>query len=394
MSAQTILVIDDSPTLLKVVQLVLGEAGLHVVAAPNADAGLAAVRAERPALVLLDDVLGDKPALSLCEHLADQKDAPKVVLLRSGLHVDDPLKWPGVVDAIAKPFTPDALRAVVSHLVTPGTAPRRRLSLTPPPQAPAATPSVTASDLAGSLAIFGVSDVFALLSEARKTGDAWFSRGASKVRVRFETGRVAFARAERVPEEFLLGRFLCEQGYIDANTLEAVATQSASARPSGATFPRLGQALIARGLISRDQLDEGMRLQTAALVYELLRWDTGGFTFVATPAASGPTAEPSLDLSVDHLVMEGLRRIDEWRLIEQAIDDFDAIYLREDDRMATLGPGRLLRDEIAVAEQLNGRNTVRDVIFQTHMGSFEVCRVLYRLRKSKLIRPRVTPAAP
>ena len=62
--------------------------------------------------------------------------------------------------------------------------------------------------------------------------------------------------------------------------------------------------------------------------------------------------------------------------------------------MAAMGPGRLLREEIAVAELLNGRNTVKDVIFQSHMGSFDVCRVLYRLLKSKLVRPRISPSAP
>jgi hypothetical protein len=44
-----------------------------------------------------------------------------------------------------------------------------------------------------------------------------------------------------------------------------------------------------------------------------------------------------------------------------------------------------------IADLVNGRNTVRDVIQISKMGSYDVTQVLFRLLRSKLIRRRVAP---
>ena len=57
MAAARVLVIDDSPTIVRVVQLVLTKAGFTVEAADDGEAGLAGARAHRPDLILLDFVM-------------------------------------------------------------------------------------------------------------------------------------------------------------------------------------------------------------------------------------------------------------------------------------------------------------------------------------------------
>ena len=395
MPGETIVVIDDSPTLSKLIQLVLGEMGLQVIAANSAASARELLKTERPRLVLLDDVIDDLPIDTLCADIAAlTPTAPGIVLLRSGHGPDDPAKLPGVIDSITKPFSPDALKAMVSHIVGMSlqegpSLPRRRLVLTP---APDFTPSLANEQaaLSGTLTVFGAAEILGLLAEGQRTGVATFSQQRITVRVRFGKGRIDYARALGVAEEFLLGRFLIDRGFITKAELEAIAEHL---RKLPSAKQRLGEILVAKGLISQRELTEGMRQQTLALVYELLRWDNGTFAFVAK-AEAATANEATLGLVVDQLLMEGLRRIDEWRVIEREVNNFDEVYLREEERMAAMGPGRLLREEIAVAELLNGRNTVKDVIFQSHMGSFDVCRVLYRLLKSKLVRPRISPSAP
>jgi hypothetical protein len=65
--------------------------------------------------------------------------------------------------------------------------------------------------------------------------------------------------------------------------------------------------------------------------------------------------------------------------------------VRNEDKLASFGRGQLLREEAAVADLVNGRNTVRDVIQISKMGSYDVTQVLFRLLRSKLIRRRVAP---
>jgi CheY-like chemotaxis protein len=57
MSQTTILVIDDSATIRRLVDSHLGQAGYRVVLAPNAEEGVALAPQVRPDLILLDHQL-------------------------------------------------------------------------------------------------------------------------------------------------------------------------------------------------------------------------------------------------------------------------------------------------------------------------------------------------
>src|SRR5207248_6554245 len=69
MAGELVLVIDDSPTITKVVQLVLTEAGYQVQTAPDGELGLQAVRAQRPDLILLDFVMPRMYGYQFCREL-------------------------------------------------------------------------------------------------------------------------------------------------------------------------------------------------------------------------------------------------------------------------------------------------------------------------------------
>ena len=121
MTGERILVIDDSPTITKVVQLVLTKAGFHVHTAPDGEAGLAAVRADRPDLILLDFVMPRMNGYQFCRELnADPKlrDIPVVLMSAKGDQVGERfVKVMGIVDYITKPFSPEAITAVVQHTI-------------------------------------------------------------------------------------------------------------------------------------------------------------------------------------------------------------------------------------------------------------------------------------
>ena len=75
------------------------------------------------------------------------------------------------------------------------------------------------------------------------------------------------------------------------------------------------------------------------------------------------------------------------------MDTFDLVFLRNDDNIQQMGRGRLTREELAVLELVNGKSSVKDIIRQSRMSSFDVSKMLYRLLSIKLIRKRVAPVA-
>jgi CheY-like chemotaxis protein len=121
MPGESVLVIDDSPTILKVVQLVLTKAGYQVRTAEDGERGVELARAAPPDLILLDFVMPRMNGYQVCRALAEDealKQVPIVLMSAKGDQVGERfIKVMGIVDYITKPFSPDAITAVVAHTI-------------------------------------------------------------------------------------------------------------------------------------------------------------------------------------------------------------------------------------------------------------------------------------
>ncbi len=69
MSAKTILVVDDSPTELRIVSSILEENGYRIVTAKDGAEALAKTRKHNPEVVVLDVVLPDTNGFQICRQL-------------------------------------------------------------------------------------------------------------------------------------------------------------------------------------------------------------------------------------------------------------------------------------------------------------------------------------
>jgi DNA-binding response OmpR family regulator len=398
MPDESVLVIDDSPTILKLVQLVLTKAGYRVTTASGGEAGLVTAHEDPPRLILLDYLMPDMNGDDVCRAMSADTALTTVPIVVMSAREDDVGErfalMPNVVDHITKPFSPDALLAVIGHTFEKHSQSRDDLGLhalpkeTPSPDDQSG-PTAADAALAGDLGIISIADILTLLQDQAQTGTLTLSQAESRLDVFLRNGRIDFATARHVPEEFLIGRFVVEAGQISAGALAAIIDER-RVLPEGRL---LGADLIGRGLLTAAGLRKAMALQTSALVYEGLRWGSGRFKFKVASELPPLAREAALALPIDALIMEGLRRVDEWRLIEREIGDFEMVFVRNEEKLASFGRGKLWRDEVAVLEFVNGKNSVKEIIFQAKMGSFDVTKMLYRLLRNKLIRRRVSPIA-
>ena len=113
----TVLVVDDSPTIRKVVSWHLEARGYHALTAPDGHQALQALLAHRVDLVLLDFVMPGMNGLQVCRQLKAHPTLyrlPVVLMSAKGDKIRGQfLQQTGAVDAITKPFDPLALYAVV-----------------------------------------------------------------------------------------------------------------------------------------------------------------------------------------------------------------------------------------------------------------------------------------
>jgi two-component system KDP operon response regulator KdpE len=116
--AQTILAIDDDPSMLAIVGRILSKAGYDVATAPNAEAGWRVFQERSPDLVLLDVMMPGVSGWELCERIRAVSTVPCIFLTARRIEADRVKGLDlGADDYIAKPFHADELRARVQAVL-------------------------------------------------------------------------------------------------------------------------------------------------------------------------------------------------------------------------------------------------------------------------------------
>jgi hypothetical protein len=230
----------------------------------------------------------------------------------------------------------------------------------------------------GPLKELSIHDVFQLLDLSRKTGTL---RVASDLRqnagtVYFEEGVVVGAEIRSNPHP--LGRILMRSGRVtEQDLLRARAFQAAGDQR------RLGEILVAQGLVHQRDLHRYVRQQIEEVVFELVGWSEGYFAFEEGKHGDWPTeAESRIPTGV--ILMEAARRTDEWSRIEKKITHLGLVP-RLAPVVDTAAPLDLLPAEWETLAIIDGERSVRDLASVLGRPEFEVARTLFGLATAGII---------
>ncbi len=121
MDEPVVLVVDDSPTVRKIVQLTLQREHIRVVTAGDGLSALAAVADEQPDLILLDIMLPRMDGYNICQAVRRNlayRDVPIIMLSgKDGLFDKMRGKLAGSTEYITKPFdSAELVQTVKRHL--------------------------------------------------------------------------------------------------------------------------------------------------------------------------------------------------------------------------------------------------------------------------------------
>ncbi|HJU73828.1 MAG TPA: DUF4388 domain-containing protein [Gemmatimonadaceae bacterium] len=232
----------------------------------------------------------------------------------------------------------------------------------------------------GPLRELGIHDVFQLLDLSRKTGRL---RVTSLLRdnegaVYFDSGRVVAAIIRSNPHP--LGTLLMRAGKVaEGDLARARAMQAGDPQPR-----RLGEILVSIGALTPKELERQVRLQVEAVIFELMSWREGHFSFTEGRLGEIP-ADALTSISTESLLMEGARRIDEWARIEHKIPNLDmipALAAIDEDHPSLLD---LLPHEWEVLSLIDGRGDLRTIATALGTSDFDVARIAYGLLSTGVI---------
>lgn len=256
--------------------------------------------------------------------------------------------------------------------------------------------------LEGTIKDFGLPDIFQLIGLQRKTGVLALNNGQESVTVTFENGMIVMADSSAKRLEDRLGNVLVKQGKLAREKLdEALATQRA-------TLQRMGHILVTQNLITADDLRQALQVQVSQIVYKVFRWRDGDYHFA--PADSVDYDRDNFSpMSTDFILMEGIRMVDEWPIIEKRIPSLDIVFRSQvdpalievggeeapaDAKRGATSKIRLSAEEERVYRRVDGTRTVQAIVDATGLGEFETCRTLFDLLNRSIIAPVGRGATP
>ncbi len=267
---------------------------------------------------------------------------------------------------------PDALRALHSALIAAAQLP---------------TPSAGVS-LQADLESTRLESLLAMLEDQAARGVLEIHHDGALARLHIDRGRIRMAEITGSRDEDLrLGRFVVEAGFLSDETLERVAT---GANPQGKL---LGERLLEDEHLRRGELGRVLINQAIEIACHVTTWRTGRASFAVLdelhPLARAATGRAELRIS--DALLEALRREASRAEMGPHMPHVDEVYIRNDAEVARTGRNGFAREELGILENLNGRNSVKDVARKTRTGTFAVASILYRLDRARLVHRRRAP---
>jgi DNA-binding response OmpR family regulator len=127
MSKKKVLVVDDEPSIVRLIQVKLVKEGFEVLTAFNGEEALEKARSEKPDLILLDVMMPKMSGHTVCAELKKDtvlKTIPVIMLTAVG-EFEQQLKGLqlGAAEYLTKPFNPKQLVELVRYLLEKGRTP-------------------------------------------------------------------------------------------------------------------------------------------------------------------------------------------------------------------------------------------------------------------------------
>ena len=228
--------------------------------------------------------------------------------------------------------------------------------------------------LSGDLATMGLEDIFQWLAVGKKTGVLELKGPLHTKRVAFHEGRITSIWSSD-PREYL-GQYLLAFNRITEEQLrDALATQEDEQQ-------LLGRILINRQLVTEAEIRRIVQLKVEESIFDTFLWNVGSFEF--HDGAASHQKSMLLSLDVTGIVLEGARRLDDWKRIRKVIKGGDAVLSAISEAIAERLP--LAPEDADILARLDGNKRVDQLVIDMRMPEYKINKLLFDLHEKGLVR--------
>jgi hypothetical protein len=218
--------------------------------------------------------------------------------------------------------------------------------------------------LTGNLRTMSLPDILQWIASGKKTGTLHLERRSIQKRIVFRDGNIATSWSNDPRES--LGQFLIREGRITEEQLfRALSRQEEEGR-------LLGVILVDDGILDADCLRQVLRLKAEETVYDIFVWPEGQFDFKEGEQPRGILV--NVDIGVTEVVLEGIRRIDEWARIRQVFPSTATTF-----KIADLASAPATPTERHLLTLVAAGKTLAEIALELRRSEFDACALLFDL---------------
>ncbi len=230
-------------------------------------------------------------------------------------------------------------------------------------------------EMEGSIQEFSVPEILQFLSLHEADGVLKLKSKKEEVDFGFKRGKITDALHKGEKLFHSISEYIQRTGLIDPDTFKKYTEK---AKELGLTL----MEIIEKGeILSKREIEKIIAFKIQETTCEVLTWDDGKYSFEAGKKLYQHSTF-SVEIEPNTLVMEGMRRIDEWPLIEQALPDENIVLNKLEKPEIEIEIGE---DEKIILDKITESITLKDLVGISGIGKFRTYNSVYKLSEIGLI---------
>jgi hypothetical protein len=229
--------------------------------------------------------------------------------------------------------------------------------------------------LEGNLSAFGLSEILQLIAVQQKSGMLSITSEDRSMVLFFREGSIISTRDRRRRGRDPLKDYLTRYGILTRSDLIRIMEISTKSKLD------MTDVIVSEGFLSEENVRKHYRNQIQEAVYEVLSWEQCSYKFIpGDDIVSG--LKTWGEYGVEGILMESMRRIDEFPIILEEFPNTSLLVSRTDeDAQQEISPS-----EKAMLELLDEERTLGFLISHGKMPTFDTYEALKHLKEKGLIR--------
>ncbi|MCK5427418.1 MAG: response regulator, partial [Thermodesulfovibrionia bacterium] len=358
---KSVLIVDDSPTVRRLVELIMSQEGYNVYTAEDGDQGLKMSLENRPSLILVDFLMPKMNGYQFCKIVRSRpnlKHIPIILITAKGEDVATTFEEKfGVIEYFQKPFEPDDLVQKVNEVMGKSEQGQEVQAL-----AATAAPAFsldafegiiekvvkkyfkfemqvmlknlivdTLKELelsekenllfSGQIKSITMPDILQFIDSLKLTGKLSVLSPSLYSEVFIENGMIVFATLSKKGYHKFVTDLIEEDGKITKEEISKLLIESKQKKAP------IGRIIVDNGYLTDDELMGYLKRMAEDAFFMMIEADSGNFYFESSPIPMH-FSDIKFRIAMPGLILDGLRRFDEKKVAAEVLSDDTVVLTR------------------------------------------------------------------